>query len=169
MATLAFVLLFIALGLGVLFVALSGGRKASKESERRTGKDRRNQKLATAAFILALIGLGIGIPAAVIGSVKGRDSVPEANVSGLTEDEKHGRALFSEHCRNCHTLAASNAVAQVGPSLDQLRPPEALVLDAIENGRARGNGQMAADLVEGPDAEAVAAYVAKAVGQAGQP
>ena len=39
------------------------------------------------------------------------------------------------------------------------------MLDAIENGRARGNGQMAADLVEGEDAEAVAQYVAVAVGQ----
>ena len=39
------------------------------------------------------------------------------------------------------------------------------MLDAIHNGRARGNGQMAADLVEGQDADDVAAYVAKAVGQ----
>ena len=46
-------------------------------------------------------------------------------------------------------------MAQVGPNLDNLRPPEKLVLDAIHNGRARGNGQMAADLVEGEDAEDV--------------
>ena len=39
------------------------------------------------------------------------------------------------------------------------------MLDAIHNGRARGNGQMAADLVEGQDADDVAAFVAKAVGQ----
>ena len=39
------------------------------------------------------------------------------------------------------------------------------MLDAIENGRSRGNGQMAANLVEGEDAEAVAQYVAVAVGQ----
>jgi mono/diheme cytochrome c family protein len=169
MATLALVILFVGLGLGVLFVALSGGRKtAAKGAERRTAKDRRNQKLAMGAFILALLGLGIGIPAAVIGAVKNRDSVPEANVSNLTAQEKHGRELFAQSCRNCHTLAASNTAAQVGPNLDQLRPPKALVLDAIHNGRARGNGQMAADLVEGAEAEAVAAYVAKAVGQTGQ-
>ena len=59
-------------------------------------------------------------------------------------------------------------MAQVGPNLDNLRPPEKLVLDAIHNGRARGNGQMAADLVEGEDADDVAAYVAKAVGQTGE-
>jgi mono/diheme cytochrome c family protein len=172
MSTLIFVILFIALGLGVLFMALSGGRDKGKSkgegAERRTAKDRRNQKLAMTAFVLALLGLGIGIPAAVIGAVKARDSVPEANVSNLTAQEKRGRELFAEVCRNCHMLAASNTAAQVGPNLDQLRPPKSLVLDAINNGRARGNGQMAADLVEGEDAEAVAAYVAKAVGQTGQ-
>ena len=38
------------------------------------------------------------------------------------------------------------------------------MLDAIEKGRANGNGNMAADLVEGEDAEAVAQFVAVAVG-----
>ena len=39
------------------------------------------------------------------------------------------------------------------------------MLDAIENGRARGNGAMAADLVTGEDAQDVAEFVARAVGQ----
>ena len=60
----------------------------------------------------------------------------------------------------CHTLEAANAVAQVGPNLDTLRPTKALVLDAIENGRARGNGAMARNLVIGEDAEDVAEFVA---------
>ncbi len=42
------------------------------------------------------------------------------------------------------------------------------MLDAIEKGRSRGSGQMAAGLYTGEDAEDVAAYVAKAVGQTGQ-
>ena len=100
--------------------------------------------------------------------VESRDSIPEANVSNLTAAEKSGRELFGRRCANCHTLQAANAAAQVGPNLDQLRPPKALVLDAIKNGRARGNGQMAADLYEGRQADEVAAFVAKAVGQTGQ-
>ena len=76
--------------------------------------------------------------------------------------------LFGVRCVNCHTLKASNAIAQIGPNLDDLRPPKGLVLDAIKNGRARGNGQMAANLYTGQDAEDVANYVAKAVGQSGQ-
>ena len=89
-------------------------------------------------------------------------------MSNLTTAEKHGRELFGRRCSQCHTLSASNAVAQVGPNLDQLRPPKELVLDAIEKGRSRGSGQMAAGLYSGEDAEDVAAYVAKAVGQTGQ-
>jgi mono/diheme cytochrome c family protein len=100
----------------------------------------------------------------VIVAMNQRTDIPSVNVSGLTAQEKHGQELFGQRCRNCHTLAAAKASAAVGPNLDELRPPKGLVLNAIEEGRSRGNGQMAADLVEGEDAEAVAAFVAKASG-----
>ena len=161
--TLVFVLVFVGLALGVLFVALSGGTSGARA--RLASQSRGTRRLALVNFILGLLILGIGIPAAVIASVDSRNSIPTANVSNLTKAEEHGRELFGQRCRNCHTLKAANAVAQVGPNLDNLRPPKNLVLDAIHNGRARGNGQMAADLVEGQDAEDVAAFVAKAVGQ----
>lgn len=166
MAVLLFVLLFVALGVGVLLIAMLGTRRRGA-ARRDPAGERRRHGVAVGLFVLVLLVLGIGVPAAVIASVESRNDVPEANVSGLTAKQKEGRELFSVQCRNCHMLAASKAVAQVGPNLDQLRPPKALVLDAIENGRARGNGAMAADLVEGPEAEAVADYVAKAVGQPG--
>jgi mono/diheme cytochrome c family protein len=163
MAVLAFTLLFVTLGIGVLFVALSGGPGGAR---RRMGsQSKRTRRIALVNFLIAVVILGLGIPAAVIATVDSRNDVPEANVSNLTAAEKRGRQLFGERCHNCHTLKASKSVAQVGPNLDTLRPPEKLVLDAIHNGRARGNGQMAADLVEGKDADDVAAYVAKAVGQ----
>jgi mono/diheme cytochrome c family protein len=161
--TLVFVLVFVGLALGVLFVALSGGTSGARA--RLASQSRGTRRLALVNFILALVILGIAIPAAVIASVDSRNSIPTANVSNLTNAEEHGRELFGERCRNCHTLKAANAVAQVGPNLDNLRPPKALVLNAIHNGRAAGNGQMAADLVEGQDADDVAAFVAKAVGQ----
>ncbi|MBA2515814.1 MAG: cytochrome c [Solirubrobacterales bacterium] len=164
MSVLVLALFFILLAVGVFFMAMSGGPKRKRKQPYST--TRRNRRLGMGAFLLALLGLGIGIPAAVIGAVESRNSIPEANVSVLSAPEKQGRKLFGQHCKNCHALSASNAVAQVGPSLDQLRPPKALVVDAISNGRARGNGQMAADLVEGRDVQDVAAYVAKATGSA---
>jgi mono/diheme cytochrome c family protein len=163
MAVLAFTLLFVALGLGVLFVALSGGPGGARK--RMASQSRRTRRIALINFVLALAVLGLGVPAAVIATVNGRNDVPEANVSNLTAAERRGRELFGQRCANCHSLKASNAVAQVGPDLDVRRPPKALVLNAIHNGRAQGNGNMAADLVEGQDADDVAAYVAKAVGQ----
>ena len=52
----------------------------------------------------------------------------------------------------------------MGPDLDTLKPPKGLILDAINNGRARGNGQMPAQLYTGQEAQDVAAYVAKVAG-----
>jgi mono/diheme cytochrome c family protein len=166
MALRVFTLVFIALGLGVLFVAMSGGAGGARKLL--ASQSRGTRRLALINFILGLLILGLGIPAAVIATVNARNDVPRANVSNLTAAEKHGRELFGERCRNCHTLKAAHAVAQVGPNLDNLRPPKSLVLDAINKGRARGNGNMAAQLVEGKDAEDVAAFVAKAVGQSGK-
>ncbi len=166
MAVLLFTAFFVALGLGVLFIGLSGGPSGARRRMQR--QSRRGRMLALAGFLLAVVVLGLGVPAAVIATVTSRNDIPRANVSGLTDQEKRGRVLFGQRCSNCHTLQAANASEQVGPNLDDLRPPKGLVLDAINKGRARGNGQMAAQLVEGTDAQDVASFVAKAVGQTGQ-
>ncbi len=166
MAVLVFTAVFVALGISVLFVAMSGGMGGARK--RMASQSRGTRRLALVNFILAVVILGLAIPAAVIATVNSRNDIPEANVSNLTKTDKEGRTLFAQRCANCHTLQASAAVAQVGPNLDDLRPPKNLVLDAINNGRARGNGNMAAGLVEGEDAEHVADYVAKAVGQSGE-
>jgi len=162
-STLVVVLVFVALGLGVLFVAMSGGPRGARQRVGRQG--RRTRRAWIVGFVVALLVLGVGVPAAVIATVEARDDIPEANVSNLTAQEKRGRLLFGERCKLCHALEAANATANVGPNLDQLRPPRGLVVDAIEKGRSRGNGQMAADIVEGEDVDAVAAFVTKAVGQ----
>ena len=105
------------------------------------------------------------VPAAVIAADKDNDDIPHAR-----DHEPHGRRrstaqeLFGRRCGLCHTLKAANAVAQVGPNLDQLAPNEKFVLDAIIKGRSNGNGQMPAQIYTGEDAEDVAKFVAKSVG-----
>ena len=163
MALLAIVAVFIILGLSAFFLAMSSGSRGAKE--RRERERRKGVVGATIAFIAALVVLGVLIPVSIFAADKDKSTYPQRGLHDMTELQRHGQELFGQQCRRCHTLAASDAVATIGPNLDQLRPPKALVLDAIENGRARGNGQMAADLVEGEDAEAVAEYVALAVGQ----
>jgi mono/diheme cytochrome c family protein len=166
MSTLLFVLFWVVLGLGLLLVALSGG--PSGALQRVMSTSRRGSRIAAVLFTICLLVLGIGVPAAVIAAVSNDNSIPEADVTNLTAAEQHGRELFGRRCAQCHTLKASNAIAEIGPNLDDIRPQKALVLDAIKKGRSNGNGQMAANLYTGQDAEDVAAYVAKAVGQTGQ-
>ena len=163
MTTLIFVLVWVVLGLGLVLVALSGDPGGAGRHMMSTS--RRGRRVATVLFALSVVLLGAAVPVAVIAAVSNSDDIPEANVSALTPAEEEGRELFGRRCANCHTLKAANAIAAVGPNLDQLRPNKELVLNAIENGRARGNGQMAADLYTGEDAEDVASFVAKAVGQ----
>jgi mono/diheme cytochrome c family protein len=167
MSTLIFVLVWVTLGLGLLLVAMSGGPGGVLQGL--MSQTRRSRRLAIVGFVLSVLVLGVAVPAAVIAAVANRDSIPESDVTSLTESEKNGRELFGRRCANCHTLEAANAVAAVGPDLDQIRPNKELVLNAIENGRSAGNGQMAADLYTGEDAEDVANFVAKAVGAADQP
>jgi mono/diheme cytochrome c family protein len=165
MSALLFVLVWVVLGLGLLLIALSGGPGGALE--RLQTQSRTGRRVAVVGFFVTLVVLGGVVPAAVIAAIDNRNDIPEADVSNLTAAEKHGQELFARRCVFCHTLKAANAVAQVGPDLDALRPNKALVLDAIKNGRARGNGQMAAGIYEGQDAQDVAAFVAKAVGQTG--
>ena len=79
MLTLIFVLTWVLLGLGLLFVALSGGPGGAGERMMSTGRGAR--RTATVLFVIALLVLGAGVPAAVIAAVSNNDSIPEANVS----------------------------------------------------------------------------------------
>jgi mono/diheme cytochrome c family protein len=160
MAVLAFVLLFLLLAFGAFFLAMTGGPKAKRGKR----EGRRSVAGVTALFVLTLLVLGVAIPAYVIATDKDRNAIPEANVKELTPLQEKGRELFGQRCRNCHTLKAANATAKVGPTLDEPPRNKALVLDAIENGRAAGNGNMPKQVFVGRDAEAVAEFVAVASG-----
>lgn len=162
MGTLFFVLVFVALGLTTLVVAMSRGRGGLAGMMH--SQTRGSRRFMTFVFFLSILVLGALVPAWVISSEANNTDIPSAQVSGLTEEEKRGQELFGTRCSLCHTLKAANAVAKVGPNLDTLAPNEEFTLDAILKGRSRGNGQMPAQLFTGQDAEDVAKFVAKSVG-----
>jgi mono/diheme cytochrome c family protein len=164
MSVLAFVLFWALVAVGLLFIALSGGPRGARERLHKQSPTGR--RVAYGLFALTFVLFGIAVPGLVVAGVEERNADPESGITSLTSEEERGRATFGRLCNQCHTLAAAGGVSTVGPNLDVLRPTKGLVLDAIENGRARGNGAMAADLVEGEEAEAVASFVAKAVGKA---
>jgi mono/diheme cytochrome c family protein len=157
---LAFVVTFLVVGLLVVAAAFSGGRR---NAERPAGPSRRGRRTVALLVGALVLLLGVLVPALVIAAAKTTDKAPGG--VKLTAADERGRDIFAQRCATCHTLAAANAVGKVGPNLDQLHPPQALVIDAIRKGRARGQGQMPANLVDGQDAQEVAAFVAKVGGR----
>jgi cytochrome c551 len=161
-AAVIFVLLFLVLGLAVVALAFSG--RASVRY-RRSAPTRAGRRFVALVVAIVVVGLGLAVPLA-IGVVNGNDHAKNAPGGvDLNASQAAGRSVFAKYCSTCHTLKASNAVGKVGPNLDVLHPPKGLVLDAIAKGRARGQGQMPAALVDGEDAQDVAAYVAAAAGR----
>ncbi len=133
MSLILFVVAFVGLGIGTLLFAMSGGRGGVSSTLQ--SQSRGSRRFATVVFVLSLLVLGIGVPAAVIAAEETSNDVPHAGLRNLTDAELHGQELFARRCGLCHTLEASNSVAQVGPNLDQLAPNEKFVLDAIQKGR----------------------------------
>jgi len=160
-STLFFVLVFVALGLTTLVVAMSRGRGGLAGMMH--SPTRASRRFTTFLFFLSIVVLGGLVPAWVISSEINNTDVPAAKVTGLTEAEKHGQELFGTRCSLCHTLKAANAIAKVGPNLDTTPVTTESVLDAINKGRS-GNGQMPAQLFTGEDARDVAEFVAKTAG-----
>lgn len=161
MATLAFVLLFVVLGLGTVLAAMKSGRRGPLlDSNTRAGR-----RLVVVFVVAVAAFFGVAIPVAV-GFLNGDEQTKQAQ-SGieLTEEQNRGREMFAKSCGMCHTLEAASTVGTIGPNLDVLRPPKQLVVDAIIKGRARGQGNMPALLYEGRNAQQVASFVAATAGR----
>ena len=85
-------------------------------------------------------------------------------------DPSHGKALFMKPakagvlaCSSCHTLKNAGATGNVGPNLDQLKPPKAVVAHQVEV----GGGAMPAfkGQLSPAQIDAVAAYVSSVAGK----
>ena len=119
---------------------------------------------AAAAFVvlaLAASGCGSGVGRAVSGNA----------------DTSNGKALFTQKCGFCHTLAEAKTSGKVGPNLDESFRPDykqgfkestirQVVADQIRfAGQFGDNGPtMPKNLVTGSDLDDVAAYVAAVAG-----
>ncbi len=74
-----------------------------------------------------------------------------------------GATIFKSQCGGCHTLAAAGTTGNVGPNLDQLKPPEATVVHQVTNGGAimpAFKGKLSPAQIQ-----AVAKYVASSAGK----
>lgn len=94
--------------------------------------------------------------AVYVGSVAGTGVAPAG------PETTDGKAIFQANCGSCHTLADAGSSGNVGPNLDDAKPPKALVLDRVTNGK----GQMPSfkDSLNQQQIEAVAEYVSSSAG-----
>jgi mono/diheme cytochrome c family protein len=163
MGVIVIVTLFVLLAVGVFLLAMNSGAGQRRREAR--GKPARGG-IGGVALVVGALVLVIGIAAPVLVMIANANSSPDA-VGGvqLTAGEEEGRELFRENCATCHALADVSAVGRVGPDLDQMRPPADLTANAIEQGRARGMGQMPSQLLTGEDVRKVSEYVARVAGR----
>lgn len=175
-AATAFLLGFIVIGLTVLFFAFGGGARGAREQLH-------SQSRGASRAIVIIVGLvavviGIGVPALVMSANNNSEAKEAPGGVNLTDAQQRGRILFAKNCNTCHTLKAAHGAGKVGPNLDVLiagingsSPHDTVknrvtfIEDAIKNGRARGSGQMPAELLDGQDAQDVANFVATVAGR----
>lgn len=160
---LAFLAAWTVLGLGLILLAMFGGPGEARERLLHS-QSRRGRRVTGMILAAVILGMGVAVPALVVASNE-RENQAGAARTKLNAKQERGRELFGLSCQQCHVLAAANAVGRTGPSLDKLKPSRDVVLDAIENGRARGQGRMPADIVQGKDAEDIADFVAAVAGK----
>jgi len=160
MAALIFMSFFVALGLGVVLVAMRGGPRGVRDTLERG----RRKPLHAGEFTLVagIMLFGLVVPAVVLSSDQSSAGPGGTKLSANLQD---GRELFNQRCATCHALDDAGAVGRVGPDLDVLAPTAGLTIDAIKEGRARGQGQMPALLLDGEDAKHVADYIAEVSGR----
>jgi cbb3-type cytochrome c oxidase subunit III len=98
--------------------------------------------------------------AAFVAAVAGKGGGSAGNTKDLGTD---GKKIFSADCASCHTLKAAAASGTIGPNLDQLKPPKAVVQHQVEV----GGGVMPAFKGKLTDAQiaAVATFVSSSAGK----
>ena len=113
----------------------------------------------------ALILIAVAAAATAIGCGSQGVEVPSS------DPDHEGAVIFAERCSGCHTLtpagtqgSANRSQRTQGPNFDQRKETVDDVIFAIRNGGFSGS-IMPQNIVFGPDAEKVAAFLAKYSGQ----
>ena len=161
MEVVAFLAPFTLIGIGVIFVAFSGGPGRAREAYLTKGG-----RFFRFSIVLLYVGLGLAVPALIIAEREPSEgATPPLKHEQASSELEEGKELFRQTCTSCHTLAAANARGVTGPDLDGIgEMTEERVLQAIKVG-GTGQKRMPAALLEGEDAEAVAKYVTAVAGQ----
>jgi cytochrome c553 len=161
MEVVAFLAPFALLGIGVIFVAFSGGPGRAREAYLTKGG-----RFFRFSIVLLYVALGLAVPALIIADREPAEGgTPPLKHETASSELEEGKELFRQTCTSCHTLAAANARGVTGPDLDEIGEiTEERILTAIKVG-GTGQKRMPAGLLEEKDAEAVAKYVTAVAGK----
>jgi cytochrome c553 len=156
-----FLVPWVILGVGAVFVAFSGGPGKARNAYLTGGGS-----VVKVVIPVLYVVLGLVVPAAVIASQQESIGGTGSLVStGPSTELDEGKELFRENCAACHSLGAIQAKGVTGPNLDRLGAvDEQRVLNAIKNG-GTGKLLMPAGILDGENAKAVAKFVAQTAGQ----
>ena len=161
MEVVAFLVPFVLLGFGVIFVAFSGGPGHAREAYLTKGG-----RFFRFSIVLIYVVLGLAVPALVIANREPSEgATPPLQHEEASSQLEEGKELFRQTCASCHTLAAANARGVTGPDLDSIG--EMTVERVTTAIRVGGTGQkrMPSGLLEGDDAKSVAEYVSAVAGK----
>jgi cytochrome c553 len=170
MATFGLIALFVLVGGAVAFVAFSGGPSKAREAYLTRGNT-----FFRIAIPIIYVGLGIAIPAVVIANSDKKEGNTGSLANTVPDKQlENGKHVFLNTCASCHSLKAVNAQGVTGPNLDTIgldsstpqarKQSEARVLNAIKIG-GTGDRRMPANLLQGQDAQDVAAFVTDVAGR----
>jgi len=161
MEVVAFLAPFVLVGVGIIFVAFSGGPGRAREAYLTKGG-----RFFRFSMVLLYALLGLAVPALIIAdSGQSQGGTPPLQHEEASSELEDGKELFRQTCAACHTLAAANARGVTGPDLDEIgQMTEERVRQAIKVG-GTGQKRMPAGLLEEADAEAVAKYVTAVAGK----
>ena len=152
---------WVLLGVAAVVFAWAGGRRRGREGLTPGGGG-----VVKVLIPILYVVLGLAVPAiAILAQEEAVGGTGTLAAEEANEELERGKELFRQNCAGCHTLAAVQAKGVTGPNLDRLgNVSRRRVLAAIVNG-GTGKLQMPAGLLDGENAEAVAAYVSRVAGK----
>src|SRR5689334_86821 len=111
-----FLIGWIVVGLGVLFVAFWGGPSGARQAYLTRGS-----RFFQLSILVIYLGVGIAVPAIILTSrTDAQGATSHLQTKAASGELERGKTLFRSTCASCHTLAAVNARGVTGPDLDRI-------------------------------------------------
>jgi mono/diheme cytochrome c family protein len=160
-----FLVPWILVGLGVIFVGFSGGPGRARQAYLTRGN-----RAFQIAILVIYLGIGVAVPAIILSARSDAEgATSQLQTKHASAQLQSGKTLFRATCASCHTLAAVNARGVTGPDLDRIGLSDTQAsIKRVENAiRVGGTGQnrMPSGLLQRQNAADVAAFVSAVAGK----